>query len=481
VAARAGALAASPGLAGTAPASPGTYLAAERALLSAVTGPHGLGPVAARLAALGVAARAAAAAYREAESAVTGAQRQAEHEVARAAGTLVGLVSQVAAGPVLGVGLGLVAAARNSPPAAGPPCVPAAPDSGVGLPGTLAWRLLGQRAGLIEHLVDATPSALTGLLHASDVQAPGVPALDRALLGTGSAAVLAVLGPPSDVPGTAAALSGLGRVSPLLHESGRVRARAVGAPRAARSPSGVAAVMVGLDEVSTASDECAPGLARSRPLARIRVQRLDRPDGGRSWIVAVPGTRTWSPVTGPNPLDLTGNVRAMAQQRTAAGSAVLAAMRQSGVRPGEPVLLAGHSQGGLVVADLAADPAVRREFTITHVVTAGSPVARDPIPADVEVLALEHDDLVPQLDGAPNPATPNWVTVTRAASADPAVQRIPSPMPNHSLAGYVRTAAAVDASDDPSLVVWRRTAAPFLPGPAAPSTEQDFDAERVQP
>jgi pimeloyl-ACP methyl ester carboxylesterase len=239
--------------------------------------------------------------------------------------------------------------------------------------------------------------------------------------------------------------------------------------------------VTGLRQVSTESDECTPGVLRSRPQARIRVQRLEHPGGGRSWIVSVPGTRTWSALAGPNPLDLTGNVRAMAQQRTAAGAAVLAAMRQAGVGPGEPVLLAGHSQGGLVAADLAADPVARREFDITHLVTAGSPIARDQIPADVEVLALEHDDLVPRLDGAPNPAGPNWVTVSRPASADPQLRAVAadSPMPGHSLAGYARTAALVDASSNPSLLAWRRGAAAFLAGPAGAAEVRVYDAERV--
>jgi hypothetical protein len=58
---------------------------------------------------------------------------------------------------------------------------------------------------------------------------------------------------------------------------------------------------------------------------------------------------------------------------------------------------------------------------------------------------------------------------------------IANSMPNHSLAGYARTAELVDASDDPSLVAWRRTAAAFLAGPGAPSQSQDFDAERLRP
>ena len=465
--------AAGPGLSATAPLSPLTFLAAEQALLSATAM---LAAAGVRLAGLGAAACAAAAAYRATEATVTAAQRAAEHQLARAAGTVAGWLG----GPILALALpASLAVPRPGPPApAGAECVPAGPPGPEVAAGALAARLLAARPGLVEHLVDATPSGLAGLVRSGSTPIAGSTGFGTALLGAETTALIAVLGPPTDVPGTAAAVARAGRLSPLLHEPGVVRARPIGPPRPGRAPGGVAEVLAGLQQVSTDSDECAPGLLRSTPQARIRVQRLDPPGGRRAWIVSVPGTRTWSPVAGTNPLDLTGNLRAMGQQRTAAGSAVLAAMRRSGVRPGEPVLLAGHSQGGLVAADLAADPAVRREFAITHVVTAGSPIALDPIPAGVEVLALEHDDVVPRLDGAPNPAGPNWVTVTRAASGDPALPAA-GPMPNHGLAGYVRTAGLVDASGDPSLVAWRQGAAAFLAGPGDPARSQDFDAERV--
>lgn len=52
---------------------------------------------------------------------------------------------------------------------------------------------------------------------------------------------------------------------------------------------------------------------------------------------------------------------------------VAEAMRQAGIGKDEPVALIGHSQGGIVAATLASDWA--EEYTIEHVVTAGSPVA----------------------------------------------------------------------------------------------------------
>lgn len=80
---------------------------------------------------------------------------------------------------------------------------------------------------------------------------------------------------------------------------------------------------------------------------------------------------------------------------------VAEAMRQAGIGKDEPVALIGHSQGGIVAATLASDWA--EEYTIEHVVTAGSPVANHPIPQRTWVTSVEIDDeLVAALDGACN-------------------------------------------------------------------------------
>ena len=73
-----------------------------------------------------------------------------------------------------------------------------------------------------------------------------------------------------------------------------------------------------------------------------------------------------------------------------------------GSAPHEPVLLVGHSLGGMEAAALASRDT---GFAITDVVTAGSPTAQvDGFPDGVHVLSLEHHgDVVPLLDGADNP------------------------------------------------------------------------------
>jgi pimeloyl-ACP methyl ester carboxylesterase len=194
----------------------------------------------------------------------------------------------------------------------------------------------------------------------------------------------------------------------------------------------------------------------------VRVEGVRGPDGRRAWIVEIPGTQEWSPVPGRNPADLTADVAVLGRASTAAAATVVGALELAGVRPSEPVLLAGHSLGGMLAAALAADPAFTRRYRVTHVVAAGSPLAGYAVPPGIAVLALEHDDdLVPALDGAPDPDRADWVTVRRS----PARGR--SPGAAHDSQAYAETGALVDASDDPSLRAWRAGLARFLARPGA--------------
>ena len=79
-------------------------------------------------------------------------------------------------------------------------------------------------------------------------------------------------------------------------------------------------------------------------------------------------------------------------------------MRDAGIGSDEPVLLVGHSQGGIEAAWIASHSS---EFSVTQVVTAGSPIAvLGDYPAGTQVLSLEHHgDVVPLLDGRGQSAT----------------------------------------------------------------------------
>jgi pimeloyl-ACP methyl ester carboxylesterase len=149
-------------------------------------------------------------------------------------------------------------------------------------------------------------------------------------------------------------------------------------------------------------------------------------------------------------------------------------MASAGVTPGqEPVMLSGHSQGGLLAAALAATPRFRRRFRVTHVVAAGAPIGRAAVPASVRVLALEHRrDPVPRLDQRPDPDRPRWVTVHRDLGVE-----VDEAWEAHDSRRYTGTARHVDRSHDASLRHWRRHSARFLAGEQARAW--DYRLERT--
>lgn len=207
---------------------------------------------------------------------------------------------------------------------------------------------------------------------------------------------------------------------------------------------------------------------------RVRVLETTRGDGGSGWVVVVPGTQEWSPRAGPNPFDLTTDVRALTGEATLAAAGVTAALDLARSRSGratadDPVLLVGHSQGGILAAALASDPAFRRSHRVTHVVTSGSPVGLFPVPSSTRVLSVEHaDDPVPRLDLTPNPADASWLTIV-----DPAGAR-PVDVTRHRLGGYVDTVREAEAAPRgtvPGLDAWQVSAGAFLGTPVRSVSE----------
>ena len=143
----------------------------------------------------------------------------------------------------------------------------------------------------------------------------------------------------------------------------------------------------------------------------IAISKYRRKDGSNAWLVTIPGTdgQPDSPFGWPQNVEL---MSSDPDQRMQADSArmVAQAMKQAGIGKDEPVAMIGHSQGGIVAATLASD--LKDDYTIEHVVTAGSPVANHPIAQSTWVTSIEMDDeLVAALDGAANPSTENWLTV----------------------------------------------------------------------
>ena len=204
------------------------------------------------------------------------------------------------------------------------------------------------------------------------------------------------------------------------------------------------------------------GLARrdeGRP-GEVDVRVLDGFALPRRVVVDIPGTKDWSLASHNGDVtSIATNLRALHGATTTYERGVLEAMRRTGVRPDDDVLMVGHSEGGLVAVNAARRAAATGEFRVRQVVTAGAPLGliAGSVPAGVNVLALETDgDVVPHLDGAENPDRLNITTVT-------AHRRYGDVIANHRLdETYLAAVRDVDASDDPSVRDYVRRLAGFL-------------------
>jgi hypothetical protein len=189
----------------------------------------------------------------------------------------------------------------------------------------------------------------------------------------------------------------------------------------------------------------------------IDVRTLDGA-GGRRVIVDITGTTMWNFDPGrrtPEVSDVGTNLRALANRSSVFERGVIQALRLAGVSPGEPIMLVGHSQGGMIAARLAGELQAAG-YTVTHLVTAGSPIGLAAVPASVSVLSLQNQgDVVPELDGADNPQRANWITVR----TDHGDSTVPG---RHSVRSYLAGALDIDACAHPALAHWRSGAAGFL-------------------
>lgn len=158
---------------------------------------------------------------------------------------------------------------------------------------------------------------------------------------------------------------------------------------------------------------------RVREAGAIQVVTSVRADGSRAHLVICPGTQEWTDNNGLQPHDFLTDLEGVAGAPNAYEASIDAALRQAGVTAEEPIVLAGHSQGGILAAEFASDPAHRGRYDVDRVVTFGSPTAGALLPDDVVTLHVEStDDPVSALDGAANPAGPNRATVYGVPRAD---------------------------------------------------------------
>lgn len=167
---------------------------------------------------------------------------------------------------------------------------------------------------------------------------------------------------------------------------------------------------------------------------------------GQNFVVYIPGTQTWNPVAGTNPLDFTSNMQAMLGPGLAASElGVQKALAASGAGPQSKVVLVGHSQGGMVAANLAKASA-KKDGRIKALVTFGAPIGQIASELKLPVIALEHsNDIVPKLGLKANPMLENMVTVAREV---PISEPIDALVEAHDMQNYNKTAKLADESQE---------------------------------
>jgi hypothetical protein len=194
-------------------------------------------------------------------------------------------------------------------------------------------------------------------------------------------------------------------------------------------PSTISAVLNTTD--AAYADQGKPGT----PDTGIRITTVSKPGEPPAYIVSIPGTTRWMPDGAANPADLTGNLELAGGNLSTAAEAVQLAMVQAGIPEDAPVMLSGHSQGGMIAAALASDAGFTGRFNVTNLVTFGSPVDSTPVPPSIDVLALQHaGDPVPKVDLADATVWPGGiVTATRDNGAT--VVELPNPDIDAGFAG----------------------------------------------
>ena len=198
-------------------------------------------------------------------------------------------------------------------------------------------------------------------------------------------------------------------------------------------PHNLRDILLGLDERNSPTN---------KEPSNIDVRIIKDANGNvTGYVVDVPGTKHWNAPWEPKSANDTGvNIDAMAGNNTVLQQGIEQALRDAGAQgTGVPVMLVGHSQGGIVAAQ-STSGLVASGYNVTHVVTAGSPVGRIDIPGNVQMLSLENkNDIVPHLDASDNPNTANRTTVTFENQTGTVGE-------NHSIGGYRENA---DQSQNP--------------------------------
>ena len=237
---------------------------------------------------------------------------------------------------------------------------------------------------------------------------------------------------------------------------------------------------VAVKPVHTSTPRRAPGSIESAlhrfpktPGAQVGVERYTMPDSSQRFAVYVKGTQSLA-FGGADPWDMRSNVQLYSGEKSASYQATVDALEASGAKPGDRVVIVGHSQGGAIAGRVAMEAG----YDVDLVVTAGSP---DEMTVDVDqlIVQLRHtDDVVSSMAGGGSPegtGSPDSFTARRVA--DPWFGPQDLALQAHSYDEYLETAAMVDSSGDPRVesveAVWADLST------AVEITSTDYRADRI--
>lgn len=199
----------------------------------------------------------------------------------------------------------------------------------------------------------------------------------------------------------------------------------VSAKKTSPRPGHPAAQLRRLGAPTTLGDMCADIDELYWAMSEGHTVKITRVGDGeaRRWLVSLPGTAHSDFSSTQNPADMESNVREMlgleSRMRLGLVKALHDAMRREGIDPRhfaeEPVLLVGHSQGGIVGVALASKHPRDVGVDIEGILALGAPARRVRIRPDVTMVAVAHDqDVIPSTDGTPDRVPDHRISVGRS-------------------------------------------------------------------
>ncbi|NJC24068.1 pimeloyl-ACP methyl ester carboxylesterase [Arthrobacter pigmenti] len=172
-------------------------------------------------------------------------------------------------------------------------------------------------------------------------------------------------------------------------------------------------------------------------------------ESGLTYVVVLQGTEgsEWA-----NAFSAVGVTEAEQADSLYVNDAVARGLEEAGAPEGANVVLVGYSQGGMHAMNLANSGPVQEKYSVSTVITAGSPTDDEAAPESTNYLHLKHElDAVPWADMQPKADARNQVTVVQ----DNPVFLLPGEDfglgPAHKLRSYEAGARAVDDSAHPSI------------------------------